>query len=397
MLRKALALFFCVGAVSYAAAQTPKPGAKPTTATARPAATRTPAQEARDEWNRGAVAYRAGKFVEAQKHFERVRQLDPKFKDVRLYIARAIAQQYRPGVEDADNVAKGEEGVAAFEALLRDEPANDDAFRSLLQLLTNMRSPDRVREVVLRRVNDATLPVSKRADLLLSLASSDLKCAHEVTERNKETAAEPGNKGPVKYKMPADGGDFYRAQQCAASGLNYTEHALQLAPDHTPTLTARAGLLRELAKLSEMEGNTGQKEFYDAQHAEVRERLRGLGVDVAPGAAQTPPAEAAPAQTDAGGSAATPVRGGILNGKATHLPQPEYPPAARAANAEGTVTVQVVIDEAGNVVSAAAMTGHPLLREAAEQAARQARFSPTLLSGQPVRVSGVLTYEFRRQ
>ncbi|MGQ0543497.1 MAG: energy transducer TonB [Blastocatellia bacterium] len=88
------------------------------------------------------------------------------------------------------------------------------------------------------------------------------------------------------------------------------------------------------------------------------------------------------------------ISGGVLNGKATSLPKPPYPPAARAVRAGGPVTVQVLIDENGNVVSASAVSGHPLLRAAAASAARGAKFSPTKLSGQPVKVSGVITYNF---
>lgn len=88
------------------------------------------------------------------------------------------------------------------------------------------------------------------------------------------------------------------------------------------------------------------------------------------------------------------ISGGILNGKATDLPKPPYPPAARAVRASGNVTVQVLVDESGRVISANAVSGHPLLRAAAVQAARSAKFKPTLLSGKPVKVSGVLTYEF---
>ena len=88
------------------------------------------------------------------------------------------------------------------------------------------------------------------------------------------------------------------------------------------------------------------------------------------------------------------VSGGVLNGKAISKPQPAYPPIAKAARASGTVTVQIVVDESGRVISANAVSGHPLLQQAAVAAARQARFSPTLLSGQPVKVSGVITYNF---
>ncbi len=88
------------------------------------------------------------------------------------------------------------------------------------------------------------------------------------------------------------------------------------------------------------------------------------------------------------------ISGGVLNGKATSLPKPIYPPAAVAVKASGAVSVQVLIDEGGNVISASAVSGHPLLRAAATEAARRATFSPTLLMGNPVKVSGVITYNF---
>lgn len=89
-----------------------------------------------------------------------------------------------------------------------------------------------------------------------------------------------------------------------------------------------------------------------------------------------------------------PISGGVLNGKATRLPTPAYPPAARAVRAGGSVSVQVLIDENGNVISASAASGNPLLRAAAVAAARGAKFSPTKLSGQPVKVQGIITYNF---
>lgn len=89
-----------------------------------------------------------------------------------------------------------------------------------------------------------------------------------------------------------------------------------------------------------------------------------------------------------------PISGGVLNGKAISKPQPAYPAIAKAARASGTVTVAVTVDESGKVISARASGGHPLLQTAAVQAAYQARFSPTLLSGQPVKVNGIITYNF---
>jgi protein TonB len=89
-----------------------------------------------------------------------------------------------------------------------------------------------------------------------------------------------------------------------------------------------------------------------------------------------------------------PVSGGVLNGTAVSLPPPLYPDAAKRMRTSGTVSVDVVLDESGKVVSAVATSGPQILRDAAVQAALKARFSPTKLSGQPVKVSGVINYKF---
>jgi protein TonB len=93
----------------------------------------------------------------------------------------------------------------------------------------------------------------------------------------------------------------------------------------------------------------------------------------------------------------TPVSTGVVNGKATSLPKPVYSAAAKAINAVGDVNIQVLIDEKGNVISAKAMSGHPLLRDSAERAARIAKFTPTVLSNQPVKVTGIIVYKFSKQ
>jgi outer membrane biosynthesis protein TonB len=88
-----------------------------------------------------------------------------------------------------------------------------------------------------------------------------------------------------------------------------------------------------------------------------------------------------------------PISGGMLNGRAIYLPKPDYPPG----DVSGMVAVAVVIDEHGSVIEARAISGPQPLHTAAVNAARLARFSPTLLMGEPVRVSGTITYNFVRQ
>lgn len=89
-----------------------------------------------------------------------------------------------------------------------------------------------------------------------------------------------------------------------------------------------------------------------------------------------------------------PLSGGVLNGKAKKLPAPTFPAAARAVGASGRVNVQVLIDETGRVASAEPIAGPPLLRSASRTAACGSEFLPTQLSGKPVKVSGIITYNF---
>ncbi|MDQ3801551.1 MAG: energy transducer TonB [Acidobacteriota bacterium] len=81
---------------------------------------------------------------------------------------------------------------------------------------------------------------------------------------------------------------------------------------------------------------------------------------------------------------------GIVNEKATFLPQPAFPKSCRCA---GQVSVKVVIDERGGVIRAQAVSGHPLLRVSAEDAARRAKFPPINDVGK-IRVKGILIYNF---
>lgn len=89
--------------------------------------------------------------------------------------------------------------------------------------------------------------------------------------------------------------------------------------------------------------------------------------------------------------------GGVLNSEAISKPAPAYPAQAMTEQIAGTVVVFIVVNECGKVVMASAVSGHPLLRHAAEDAAFKWRFSPTFVYGKPAEVSGVITFNFLLQ
>jgi protein TonB len=115
-----------------------------------------------------------------------------------------------------------------------------------------------------------------------------------------------------------------------------------------------------------------------------------------PDTVEPPPPAAVPTPAPTPRQETGPVRlpSSIISGKAINKPAPPYPPIAKAANVQGTVVVQIVIDEQGSVISAKATGGPPLLLSAAVQAAYKASFTPTVLGGQPVKVTGSMTYNF---
>ncbi len=117
-----------------------------------------------------------------------------------------------------------------------------------------------------------------------------------------------------------------------------------------------------------------------------------------------PKPSASPFKSDANsfdGNGVQTINGGILNGKAVELPKPVYPPAAKAVKASGMVVVQVTVNEKGEVTSADAISGHPLLKAAAVTAARKAKFNPSSpqqqQNGKAAEMKGILTYNFTPQ
>ena len=130
--------------------------------------------------------------------------------------------------------------------------------------------------------------------------------------------------------------------------------------------------------------------------------LRGTGTEAGPrvqgteieGPPPMPPTPPKPSPTPKPSGGTIKVSDGVITSKIIEKPTPPYPQVAKAAGISGPVAVQILVDEAGRVVSAKATSGNPLLQSAAVQAAYRARFTPTLLSGQPVKVTGSITYNF---
>lgn len=107
--------------------------------------------------------------------------------------------------------------------------------------------------------------------------------------------------------------------------------------------------------------------------------------------------ETSQTQTDNRPRPVGPVESGELNDKAIDLPKPIYPGEARKAKVTGQVKVRVIVAETGKVLSADIVSGPKQLWMAAIEAARQARFKPTLIGDSAVKITGILTYDFKEE
>lgn len=252
-------------------------------------------EPARRELNLGARAYRDGRFAEAEQRFRRALELDPAMKNVPLFIARAIQQQYKPGDQTPENLAVGERAVAAYQDILKANPGNEDAYKAVVFLYGQMKQDEKVNQLLMQRASSGPSPKA-RSEALTILASKQWNCSYEITEQkeNKTTENRP-DKILIHYRKPANQADFDKAQQCTTEGLRLAEEATALDAENPNAWSYKANLLREKAKLAEMAGDARAKDEFDKQYASALETQRRLGAEAtkkkeAEEAAKTPPA-----------------------------------------------------------------------------------------------------------
>ncbi len=210
---------------------------------------------------------------------------------------------------------------------------------------------------------------------------------------------------PVAATAPADEPDPVRPQPRNSQTASSTETTRQtnMARTDEPTIAPTGVSVAKNAYLSRPAGDFRIGRGPESNGAAIYESDRpgreigsgsavGISTDETEDTGTKPPPPPAPKAEKK-----TMVKtGGVVNGSAIDLPKPAYSAAAQAIRAAGAVNVQVTIDENGKVISAKAVSGHIMLRQAAEDAAWKARFKPTTLSGVPVKVSGVIVYNFTR-
>ena len=221
---------------------------------------------AKNALNEGARAYRDGRFPDAEEKFRSAYELDPSQKNAPLFIARAVQQQYKPGVQTPENIAVGEKAVAAYQDILKSDPGNEDAYKAIVFLYGQMKNDEKVNQLLAERAQSGPTPKAK-AEALTILASKQWNCSYEITEQkeNKTTENRP-DKILIHYKKPASQADFDKAQQCTTEGLKLAEQAIALDQNNAGAWSYKANLLREKAKIAEMNNDNAAKEDFGKQY-----------------------------------------------------------------------------------------------------------------------------------
>lgn len=232
---------------------------------------------AKNELNETARAYKEGHFEEAEQHARRALYLDPDNKTAAIFIARVIHQQYKPGVDAPDNVAKAREAIEAYKHILEKDPNNDEAYKAISVLYAAIKDEVKLREWILARANDSNMSSEKRAEAYAILAGKDWDCSFKITELpDVKVTTNEGGKPGVTYQKPKDQKDFDTSQKCVTRGLEEAETAIKHDPNSESAWSYKTNLLLEAAKLAVMDGKADLKAQYQKQAEIAGKRATAL-------------------------------------------------------------------------------------------------------------------------
>src|SRR6266567_677676 len=232
---------------------------------------------AKNELNETARSYREGRFEEAEQHAKRALYLDPNNKTAPIFIARVIHQQYKPGVDQPDNIQKARDAIAAYQQILAKDPNNEEAYKAISVLYAAIKDDAKLREWISARAHDSNMSSEKRAEAYAILAGKDWDCSFKVTELPdvKVTSTEGGN-AKVTYKKPKEQKDFDKIQQCVARGLEEAETAIKYDPNNESAWSYKTNLLLEQAKFADMNGDSARKSELERQSQIAGKRAGAL-------------------------------------------------------------------------------------------------------------------------
>ena len=235
---------------------------------------------AKNELNETAKSYKEGRFEEAEQHAKRALQLDPLNQTAQIFIARVIHQQYKPGVDQPDNIQRARDAIAAYQRVL-EKPANDqqveEAYKAISVLYSAIKDDTDLRAWIMKRATDTSQPNEKRAEAYAILAGKDWDCSYKVTEQpDVKTTSTEGGGAKVTYKKPKEQKDLDKIQRCVVQGLQEAETAIKLYPNNESAWSYKTNLLLESAKIADMNGEADKKVQFQKQADVAQKRATAL-------------------------------------------------------------------------------------------------------------------------
>jgi hypothetical protein len=232
---------------------------------------------AKNELNETAKAYKEGHFEEAEQHAKRALSLEPTNKTALIFIARIIHQQYKPGVDQPENVQRARDAVEAYKRILEIDANNEEAYKAISVLYAAIKDETKLREWIMARANDANRTSEQRAEAYAILAGKDWDCSYKITElpEVKVTSSEGGG-AKVTYQKPKKPEDFEMIQRCVTRGLEEAETAIKYDANNESAWSYKTNLLIENAKIAKMNGDEEKATQYTRQAEVAQKRATAL-------------------------------------------------------------------------------------------------------------------------
>ncbi len=342
--------------------------------------------------NKGVRESKAAHYQDAVQSFQRAVDLDQSNTTARIYLASALMNQYVPGGESSENLEFGRQAQEQFIRVLEVKPDDTTALSSMASLTFQQAQGLHDPEQKSRQLDQSSGWYEKLTNAdpqnkvaYYSLAVIDWEKWHAVRTRTRtDLGMAPEMPGP----LPNPARQELKGQYSSTieHGISNLEKALQIDPQYSDAMAYMNLLIRERADLADSpEQYRSETDLADqwVQKAINTRQAQGLTDTSAP--APPPPPPGNPLRVD----------GDVLRKNLIRSVDPVYPPLALQARIQGTVRFTAIIGRDGHLQNLQLVSGHPLLVQAAREAANQWEYKPTLLNGEPVEVVTIVEVNFR--
>jgi tetratricopeptide (TPR) repeat protein len=203
--------------------------------------------KARDQLNKGVLAYRSAKYPEAVEHFKVAVELDPNFPTARLYLATAYMSQYIPGAESPENIQMAKAAHDEFSKVLQQDPKNTVAIASIASLYFHQKKFDEAEEWNKKLI--AVDPSNKEAYYTLGVIAWTRSFQTRMEARAK-LGMKPEDPGPLRDKKVREA---VKEKNLAIvnEGIEDLEKALQIDDQYDDAMAYLNLLHRERADLAD--------------------------------------------------------------------------------------------------------------------------------------------------